>query len=136
MTFEIKNKETGNTQPCTVRPLWVSGIWECGDFRITDQRGNAYEVVETFIPPTVSRPRFKMLWTSAERAAIKELRQTDATVDAFMELLDDPQTTDIMLALPSVQRDIQYVIAHMPVELVPENQRVVRFEKIIAGQFA
>lgn len=44
--FIIKNVDTGEEQVSSVRPEWVSGVWECGAFRLTDQHRTIYEVVE------------------------------------------------------------------------------------------
>lgn len=84
-------------------------------------------------PPTVSRVRFKMLWTPQERVETKKLRATDALIGDFWDLLDDPQTTDVVLALPSVRQAVEYTLSKIPVAVVPENQRAVRSAEILSG---
>jgi len=61
-------------------------------------------------PPKVTAPQFKMLFTSKERIKAKSLRATDPGVDDFWDLLDDPRTTQVDLALASVQEGIEYVL--------------------------
>lgn len=62
-------------------------------------------------PPQVSPVEFKMLFTSAERVAIREARKTDAVVDDFFDLVEDPRLTYVDLALPSVQGTLHYLAA-------------------------
>lgn len=66
------------------------------------------------VPPKLSPVEFKLLFTSAERIAIKTLRVTDPVVDDFFELLDDPRLTGVNLALQSVQDAVGYVLAALP----------------------
>ena len=67
------------------------------------------------VPPTVDRVCFKMLWSSAERVAIKKLRTTDATIADFWELLEDPQTTIVRMHLMSVRGAIEYTLMALKV---------------------
>lgn len=74
--------------------------------------------VEPVEPPTpehvyqkVSPVEFKMLFTSAERVAIRVARATDPTVDDFFDLVEDPRLTYVDLALPSVQGALHYLAA-------------------------
>lgn len=78
-------------------------------------------------PPQVSSVEFKMLFTSAERVAIREARKTDAVVDDFFDLVEDPRLTYVDLALPSVQGALQYLVA---VELLTEE----RVPEILSGK--
>lgn len=108
---QIKHIESGHVTTVALQPVFVGGIWECGDQRFTDLHGDQYEPLpEVFVPPTVSRVRFKMLWTSAERIATAKLRTTNETVDDFWALLEDPEATEVVMALPSVQRDIEITL--------------------------
>ena len=78
-------------------------------------------------PPQVSPVEFKMLFASAERVAIREARKTDAVVDDFLDLVEDPRLTYVDLALPSVQAALQYLVA---VELLTEE----RVPEILSGK--
>jgi hypothetical protein len=66
------------------------------------------------IPPAVAYPtinpiQFKLLFTSAERIAIKAARLTDPIIDDAYELLDDPRLTEVDLSLTSNQELIGYL---------------------------
>lgn len=61
----------------------------------------------TPVYPTVGPIAFKLLFTAQERIAIKQ--STDAIVQDFFEIANDPRTTEINLALKSVQDAIGYL---------------------------
>ena len=69
-------------------------------------------------PITVTPPEFKLLWTSAERIAIKRIRnstdqeQADLSdaLDDFFEILDDSRLTHVNLSLASTQAGIAQVL--------------------------
>ena len=61
--------------------------------------------------PKVSPVEFKLLFTSAERIAIKAARETDPIVDDFYSIVDDPRLTEVDLSLTSTQSAIEYLIA-------------------------
>ncbi|MDP3876025.1 MAG: hypothetical protein Q8Q50_03500 [Methylobacter sp.] len=61
--------------------------------------------------PKVSPVEFKLLFTSSERVAIKAIRPTDAIVDDFYDIMDDPRLTEVDLALQSVQAALGYLTA-------------------------
>ena len=108
----LKNIATGDLMESPVKPEWVAGIWECRDFRITDAIGDRYTVIPPVAgSPKVSPAEFKLLFTSAERVAIRQARATDATVDDFFDLVEDPRLTTVDLALPSVQGALRYLAA-------------------------
>ena len=108
--YQIKNIETGETQDCTVRPEWVGGVWECGSFRITDESGAAYKVVEPApVPPKVSPVEFKLLFTPQERVAIKVAQASDPVIDDFYDIVEDPRLTVVDLGLQSTKYAIGYL---------------------------
>lgn len=59
--------------------------------------------------PTVTPVEFKMLFTSAERIAIKEARTTDQVVDDYFDIVEDPRLQVVDLGLHSVQEGIHYL---------------------------
>jgi hypothetical protein len=61
--------------------------------------------------PTVSPVEFKLLFTSAERIAIKAARETDPIVEDFYSIVEDPRLTQVDLKLQSTQNAIDYLIA-------------------------
>ncbi len=59
--------------------------------------------------PKVTPVEFKMLFTSAERIAIKEARTTDPVVDDYFDIVEDPRLQVVDLGLHSVQEGIRYL---------------------------
>lgn len=59
------------------------------------------------LPPTVSITTFKMLFTTSERIAAKT--STDPVVVDLHELMNDPRTTEVNLALKSVGDYLSYL---------------------------
>lgn len=106
----LKDTETGETRPCTAKPEWINGIWECGDWRMTDPNGTAFEAIEEVIPPTVGAIAFQRLFTRAERAKARELRANDLELDDIWRQIEDPRTDVVVMALPSIQDDIEYTL--------------------------
>lgn len=62
------------------------------------------------IPQTVDVINFKLLFTSAERIKAEQLRATDAIINDFWLILDDPRTANVVMALPSIQSAIEYTL--------------------------
>lgn len=92
--------------PAEVQPGWrlVDGQW---------QSPPAAEPAPapTATYPTVGPTHFKMLFTAPERLKAKELRGADPMLDDFWELIDDPRTDVVNLALQSVQQAVEYTLA-------------------------
>lgn len=61
------------------------------------------------VPPKVSPVEFKLLFAAPERVAIKT--STDAIVQDFFELVNDPRLTYVDLALQSTQDALAYLTA-------------------------
>ena len=59
----------------------------------------------------VSPVEFKLLFTSAERVAIKAARATDQVIDDFYDIVEDPRLTFVDLGLPSTQDALAYMVA-------------------------
>lgn len=59
--------------------------------------------------PKVTPVEFKMLFTSAERIAIKEARTTDPVIDDYFDIVEDPRPQVVDLGLHSVQEGIHYL---------------------------
>lgn len=58
----------------------------------------------------VSTFDFKLLLTSAERVAVNESKATDALVNDFFSLIDDPRMTTIDLTLRSTKDIINHLV--------------------------
>lgn len=57
----------------------------------------------------VSPVQFKLLFTSAERVAIRAARPNDPMIDDFFGLLDDPRLEEVRLGQPSVRQMLEYL---------------------------
>lgn len=66
---QIKRLEDGEVITVAAYPVWLSGIWECGDQRLTDAHHDAYELVDAL--PVLTPMTLYMAFTPAERIAIK-----------------------------------------------------------------
>lgn len=76
--------------------------------------------------PKVTPVEFKMLFTSAERIAIKAARETDPVIDDYFDIVEDPHLQAVDLGLHSVQEGIQYLQA---IGILTED----RVSQILAG---
>lgn len=62
-------------------------------------------------PPKVSPVEFKLLFTSAERVAIKAARATDPVIDDFYDIVEDPRLTFVDLGLQSTMDALSYMVS-------------------------
>lgn len=85
-------------------------------------------------PPTIGPNEFHFLWTMAEQVAIEELRSADPVVKLFMRRLDDPRTTEVVLADPAVQAAVRHTVAQLVAKgEIEEADAEARAAAIIAG---
>jgi len=70
--------------------------------------------------PKVSPVEFKLLFTSAERVAIREARKTDPILDDFYDIVEDPRLTIVDFSLASVQGALDYLTI---TNLIAENRK-------------
>ena len=66
-------------------------------------------VAPVFVPPKVSVIEYKMLFTSAERIAVKA--SVDPIIIDLQELMNDPRTTTVDLSLQSISDALDYMTA-------------------------
>jgi hypothetical protein len=59
---------------------------------------------------SITAIQFKMCFTPQERVAIRALRETDDYVDDMFDILDDPRTETVNLALPQVQEMMLHLV--------------------------
>lgn len=85
------------------------------------------------LPPTVGVIAFQRLFSRQERIKARELRSTDPQVDDFWRQLDDPRTDVVVMALPSIQDDIEYTLQALK-EAGLELDVAVRKAEILSGQ--
>ena len=107
MQVELLNdqgKAASNVEvPDTVQPGWrlVDGSWVAPEVTPAPEPVPAY--------PQVSPVEFKLLFTSAERIAIKEARTTDPVIDDYFDIVEDPRLQAVDLGLHSVQEGVHYL---------------------------
>lgn len=77
--------------------------------------------------PKVSPVEFKLLFTSAERVAIKLARATDPVIEDFFEIVEDSRLTVVDLGLQSTQESLAYLQSK---GLITDERR----HQIISGQ--
>lgn len=112
---KLTNVEFGVAYEVPVDTAWSKEqrAWLAGTQRFSDETGEEY-VFEpdtvVVIPPTLGVIAFKRMFTIDERLKAKELRATNPRVDDFWSQLDDPRTDVVVMALPSVQEDIEYTL--------------------------
>ena len=106
----IRNIETDVIYTVSQNPVFVDGMWECGDQRFVDLDGTIYEPIITLVPPTVGPIAFMRLFTADERVKARELRATNPKINDFFLQLEDPRTDAVVMVLPSIQADIEYVL--------------------------
>lgn len=64
-----------------------------------------------WVPPQVSPVQFMLLFSAAERVAIKSKRSTDPVIDDFFDIIEDPRLTYVDLGLQSTKDAIGYLKA-------------------------
>lgn len=85
-------------------------------------------------PPTIGPNEFHFLWTMAEQVAIEDLRGTDPVVKLFMRRLDDPRTTEVVLADPAVQGAVRHTVEQLVAAgKIAAEDAETRVATIIAG---
>lgn len=62
------------------------------------------------VPPKLSPIEFMLLFTSPERISIKAARATDAVVEDFFSIVQDPRLTFVDLGLQSTQDALSYLV--------------------------
>lgn len=67
-------------------------------------------------------PEFLLLFTAAERVAIRAARTSDPVVDDWLQILDDPRLSEVDVARASTRDGLDYLAAqgHITVERAAE----------------
>lgn len=84
--------------------------WVVGEMVFTDVAKEFSVDPAIVVPPTVGAIAFMRLFTSDERVKARDLRNTDQKLDDFWRQLEDPRTDVVVMALPSIQKDIEYTL--------------------------
>lgn len=89
--------------------------------------------------PAPDRPRvgpveFKLLFTSQERLTLKELRNTDAALADFFEIIEDPRLQYVDLSLGSTAAGVDHCLSLLiNAEIIAESETDTRREQILSG---
>jgi len=84
--------------------------------------------------PRVGPVEFKLLFTSAERLTLKELRNTDAALADFFEIIEDPRLQYVDLSLGSTAAGVDHCLSLLiNAEIIAENEADTRREQILSG---
>lgn len=114
-------------------------LWKSEDeIRSTVKKLSSIEKVWQFPTqpelPTVSPVEFKLLFTSAERVKLKELRSTDPILDDFWSIVDDPRATQVRLGLTSTQQGVAYAVSLLVAAgTVDPTDEAARIASILSG---
>lgn len=83
----------------------------------------------------VSPVQLKLLFTSAERLAIKTLKTADPVVEDFYEIIEDPRLETVDFTLQSVRDGVAYVFSKL-VEggTLTQTEMDARLPQIFAGE--
>lgn len=113
--------------PSNIEAGWVlsNDVWEAGESSVA--------VDPEIIYSKVGAIKFKLLFTSPERIKAKELRASDAIIDDFWSILDDPRTDDVDLNLASIQGAIEYTLTAINAAGISTDV-VARKAAILSGQ--
>lgn len=126
---QIRHIASGVIYTVSQTPVYVKGVWECGDQRFIDS-GGQYDV-PTVNAGEISRTRFLLQFSSAERVIARSLRSSDAILNDFWLVLESSETVD--LSLETVQNGIEYTLTVIKNNGIPALNVATRKAEIIAG---
>lgn len=121
----IENARIRDVAPGNPADLYVPEIAQFYDTDVPDDAANGDGWVNGQLvkpePPEVVAPapqyaklspvQFMLLLTSAERVAIKAARTTDAVIEDWLDILEDPRLTEVDLGSPSIQDILTYLVS-------------------------
>jgi len=89
---------------------------------------------ETPRPPKLGPIAFRLLWTSAERLRLKELRPNDAALDDFFEIIEDPRLEYVDLSLGSTAAGVDHCLSLLEgAGVIAAEDVATRREQILSG---
>lgn len=111
----------------------VSSPVEVGWLLVESENGREFKAPPP-LPPTIGPNEFHFLWTMAEQVAIEELRESDTGIKLFLRRLDDPRTTEVALADPTVQGAVRHTVEQLAAMGVVDKGNIEsRVAVILAG---
>lgn len=85
--------------------------------------------------PQVGPVEFKLLFTSAERLKLKELRPNDAALDDFFEIIEDARLDYVDLSLGSTAAGVDHCLSLLEgAEVIAAEDVTTRREQILSGE--
>ena len=86
------------------------------------------------VRPSVSPVEFKLLWTSPERIALRQMRETNPVIADFWEIVEDPRMQSVNLDRKSTQQGIAYSVHQLAEAGIIDAADVeARVEQILSG---
>lgn len=83
---------------------------------------------------SVSPVEFKLLWTSPERIALRQMRETNPVIADFWEIVEDPRMQSVNLDRKSTQQGIAYSVHQLAEAGIIDAADVEsRVEQILSG---
>ena len=121
----IENARIRDVAPGNPDEFYVPEIAQLYDTDVPDDAVNGDGWVNGQLvkpePPEVVAPapqyaklspvQFMLLLTSAERVAIKAARTTDAVIEDWLDILEDPRLTEVDLGSASTQDALAYLVS-------------------------
>ena len=87
------------------------------------------------VRPIVGPTTFKILWTVQERLGLKQLRATDAIIEDFLEIIEDPRAVEFDMSLPSTADGVEYALGKLATAgVIGEEDIPTRKEEILSGK--
>ena len=115
--------------PDDVQPGWVRGDEGTWSAPVIEA---APELVAP--RPSVSPVEFKLLWTSPERIALRQMRETNPVIADFWEIVEDPRMQSVNLDRKSTQQGIAYSVHQLAEAGIIDAADVEsRVEQILSG---
>ena len=133
MAYQIKHLSDSTLITVSEPPVWVSGIWECGNMRFTDPSQTLYAAVPFY--SALTPMQLYLAFTTTERMAIK--KSADPNVVEFWATyqLAAQLNNTIDPNLVSVQEALTYLAT--PTTATPPGAGILastsRIAQILAG---
>lgn len=111
--FSLKDQSDNVIVESASVPVWSADYraWLVDDTQYPDpDKEFIVDPPVASIPPTVSAIAFMRLFTGDERVKARELRATDPKIEDFWTQLEDLRVTEVVMALPSIQAEIEYTL--------------------------
>lgn len=109
--LKLRNIQSGEIYTFgTNIPTFSAGVWCIGNMKFVDPNKTRYEAIDypEISDLSVSPIRFKILFTAAQRIAIRT--SADPVVQDFFNLIEDPRLDLVILPLSSTVDALSYLV--------------------------